>query len=313
MLGRLADAGVAAEEAAEAARMLGSGQQMVFALNQQCLVASWSGDDEAALKFGEQAVAKSANTTEWWGAMAQYSRAVALINADRTDEGADALARICEPFDQPRLDPATLLSCCEVMAKIEAERERHAEARVWANRAEVLAHPELDTSMGFALLARAHTERPDQPAQAAAHAREAAEVLASTELRLDAGRAALTAGLAYVEAGEPGRAREELRIAADTFDECGARTLHRFVIREQRRLGVRVPVATSRATGPYGLSRRESEVAALVAEGLTNHQIAAKLFLSERTIETHLSRIFNKLGVSSRVGVVNALSRRDDD
>ncbi|HEX6470719.1 MAG TPA: AAA family ATPase [Streptosporangiaceae bacterium] len=313
VLGRLADAGVAAEEAADAATMVGSGQQAVFALNQQCLVASWSGDHEAALAFADQAVARAANTTEWWGAMAHYYRAVALINADRADEGAAILIRICQPFDRPRLDPATLLSVCETLAKIEADRGRHGEAATWADRAEARAHRDLETSIGFARLARAHAERAADPGKAAAHAHEAAEVFAAAELRLDAGRAALTAGLAYTEAGEPARARDELRTAADIFEDCGARTLQRFVNREQRRLGVRVPAATSRATGPHGLSRRESEVAALVAEGLTNHQIAAKLFLSERTIETHLSRIFTKLGVTSRVGVVNALPRRADD
>jgi DNA-binding NarL/FixJ family response regulator len=73
---------------------------------------------------------------------------------------------------------------------------------------------------------------------------------------------------------------------------------------------VRVPVATSRSSGPHGLSGRESEVAALVTEGYTNHQIAERLFISNRTVETHLSRIFAKLGVSSRVGVANALTQQ---
>ncbi|MFB9833893.1 response regulator transcription factor, partial [Actinoallomurus acaciae] len=82
-------------------------------------------------------------------------------------------------------------------------------------------------------------------------------------------------------------------------------------VRELRRQGVRVPGATGR--GAHGLSRREYEVAALVAEGHTNQQIAEKLFISVRTVETHLSRIFTKLSVTSRVGVVNALARLTED
>ncbi|WP_243772304.1 response regulator transcription factor [Actinomadura barringtoniae] len=86
--------------------------------------------------------------------------------------------------------------------------------------------------------------------------------------------------------------------------------------RERRRLGVRVPgsrlSATDRAGAPFGLSGRETEVAQLVADGFTNQQIAESLFLSVRTIETHLSRIFAKLGATSRVGVGATLRDRSE-
>ncbi|MFD0854582.1 response regulator transcription factor, partial [Actinomadura adrarensis] len=59
---------------------------------------------------------------------------------------------------------------------------------------------------------------------------------------------------------------------------------------------------------PFGLSPREYEIASLVAQGCTNQQVAEKLFLSVRTVETHLSRVFAKLGVTSRVGVATALN-----
>ena len=51
------------------------------------------------------------------------------------------------------------------------------------------------------------------------------------------------------------------------------------------------------------LSRREMEVAGLVADGATNAQVAARLFISERTVESHLASIFNKLGVDTRLQV----------
>jgi DNA-binding CsgD family transcriptional regulator len=312
MLGRLADAAAAAKDAAEFARMLGSKQQMVLALNQQCIIASWSGDDKAALMYGQQAVDQSADTAEWWGAVAQYSHAVALINASRLDDGAEALMRACSPTDKTRLDPATLMSSFEIMAQVEAARDRPKQALEWADRADSLAHPAMETSKGFARLARAHAERLGDPQQAAARALEAAELFASADLQLDSGRARLTAGLAYAQASETRRARDELRSAAHIFATCGARTMHGVAVREQRRLGVRVPMTMSRATGPYGLSQREREVATLVAEGYSNSQIAEKLFVSDRTIESHLSRIFSKLGVSSRVGVVNILMRLDE-
>jgi DNA-binding CsgD family transcriptional regulator len=57
------------------------------------------------------------------------------------------------------------------------------------------------------------------------------------------------------------------------------------------------------------LSPRELEVALLVTRGLTNQRIAGELFLSVRTVEAHLSRVFAKLGVSSRAGVAATLNR----
>ena len=71
----------------------------------------------------------------------------------------------------------------------------------------------------------------------------------------------------------------------------------------------RVPVAASKAPG--GLSRRELEVAQLMADGATNADAAAQLFISERTVESHVTNIFNKLGVDSRVQVVRWVTSLD--
>jgi DNA-binding NarL/FixJ family response regulator len=51
-------------------------------------------------------------------------------------------------------------------------------------------------------------------------------------------------------------------------------------------------------------------VVRLVGEGYTNHQIAESLFVSIRTVETHLSHVFTKLGVSTRTGILKAISER---
>ncbi|WP_245681852.1 helix-turn-helix transcriptional regulator [Actinomadura kijaniata] len=310
MLGRLAEAAAAAEEAVEEARLLNSGQQMIFALTQQSLVACWSGEEETALRHADEAVRIGAGVGEWWGSMARYARAVALLGLGRTDEAVAAIAEATNDFDAPVLDAHTLLSCCEVMAGAEAARGNATAAAEWADRARLFVIPGLDAINPLADLARAHALQLTDPALAADRAVAAAEALEAGQIRVDAGRARLRAGLAHAEAGDRGAAREQLRGAVRLFEECGARALHGQAVREQRRLGVRVPGQGGRgATGPGGLSKREQEVAALVAEGCTNAQIAERLFVSVRTVETHLSHIFTKLGVTSRVGVVSAMNR----
>ncbi|WP_283139569.1 helix-turn-helix transcriptional regulator [Rhizohabitans arisaemae] len=309
-LGRLSDALTAAEEAAEVARLLRSGEALVFAMAQHSLAAAWAGDHEAALGTGAEAVRMSVGGGEWWQGMARYARGTALINSGQVDEGAEVILDLCGDASTPSLDPGTLVACCEVMASIEAAQGRADASAGWAARAESVAHPDLEIDSGLVALARAHATRASDPVGAAGLAVRASELFVAYGRRVDAGRAMFTAGLAYRDAGDSGRARENLRSATEMFDRCGARTLHAQAVREQRRLGVRVHVPSARGDGPHGLSPRELEIAKLVAEGNTNQQIAKRLFLSVRTVETHLSRVFMKLGVTSRVGVATALNRQ---
>ena len=74
---------------------------------------------------------------------------------------------------------------------------------------------------------------------------------------------------------------------------------------ELRRLGSRVARAGARAGT---LSAREQEIAELVGSGRTNRQIASELHLSESTVENHLSRVYAKLGISSRAALAALIS-----
>jgi DNA-binding NarL/FixJ family response regulator len=64
-------------------------------------------------------------------------------------------------------------------------------------------------------------------------------------------------------------------------------------------------------TPPDGLTQREAEILALIAQGLTNPEIAARLFLSNHTVKTHISRIFAKTGSRDRVAAIGYARRHD--
>jgi DNA-binding NarL/FixJ family response regulator len=122
------------------------------------------------------------------------------------------------------------------------------------------------------------------------------------------------AGRALAQAGERDRAIAELERAASAFHACGAR-YRDAADHELRLLGRRVHRRTqpgeSEAIGVAALTERETQVARLVVDRRTNPQIAETLFLSPKTVETHMRNIFRKLHVSSRADVARAIERFD--
>jgi DNA-binding CsgD family transcriptional regulator len=103
--------------------------------------------------------------------------------------------------------------------------------------------------------------------------------------------------------------RAVLRAARDTFDALGCTPWGEQARRELRASGERsrrrVPEARDQLTA------QELQIAQLAAEGLSNREIGQRLFLSHRTISTHLYRVFPKLGITSRGGLSAAIEPRD--
>jgi DNA-binding CsgD family transcriptional regulator len=141
-----------------------------------------------------------------------------------------------------------------------------------------------------------------------------AEAAVRAGARIEAGRSGITAGHALTAAGERERAVAQLRAACAEMSRCGARHLEQEATYQLRRLGASAPAAVPRRRGDAGtaeLSKREREIAALVAAGNSNPQIGRALFLSPKTIEGHMRRIFDKLGVSSRAEVAATIAREE--
>jgi DNA-binding NarL/FixJ family response regulator len=76
---------------------------------------------------------------------------------------------------------------------------------------------------------------------------------------------------------------------------------------EEKKVARLVASPVEKRTTP--LSKRELEIARLVADGMSNKEIGSRCFLSERTVETHVSNILNKLGINSRVEVARWVAR----
>jgi DNA-binding CsgD family transcriptional regulator len=125
----------------------------------------------------------------------------------------------------------------------------------------------------------------------------------------------LLAGAALARAGDGGGATTELRRAARDFEVHGALRYRDAAERELGRLGHRIHRRTrpgqAGADGIESLTERELEVARLVVERMTNPEIAARLYLSHKTVQSHLRNIFRKLDVSSRVELARAVERAE--
>jgi DNA-binding CsgD family transcriptional regulator len=112
-------------------------------------------------------------------------------------------------------------------------------------------------------------------------------------------------GMALHHVGRVPEARDVLARAADLASEMGMERVLQRVQRELLLTGSRPRRA--RLTGPTSLTDSQRQVASFAAEGLTNRQIAERLFVTIKTVETHLMAVYRKLGISTRDQLAGAL------
>lgn len=122
---------------------------------------------------------------------------------------------------------------------------------------------------------------------------------------IERGRTLVALGSAYRRAGQRRNARATLEEALELFDRIGARIWADRARAELGRIGGRSPVGDE-------LTPTERRVAQLVVEGRTNKEVAAALFVTVRTVEANLTRIYSKLGVRSRTELAARGLEKDD-
>jgi DNA-binding CsgD family transcriptional regulator len=138
--------------------------------------------------------------------------------------------------------------------------------------------------------------------------REALDHLGRTRLGAELARAHLLYGEWLRRQARRVDAREQLRAARTMFTEMG---MEAFAERTPRELSATGETVRKRAPEFRDeLTPQEQHIAQLARDGLTNAEIGSQLFLSPRTIEWHLKKVFGKLGISSRLGLHDALPTR---
>jgi DNA-binding CsgD family transcriptional regulator len=135
--------------------------------------------------------------------------------------------------------------------------------------------------------------------------REAIERLGRTRLAFELARAHLLYGEWLRRNRRRIHARDQLRLARDSFTSMGAEA---FAARAGRELLATGETARKRTDSTQdALTAQETQIARLARDGLSNPEIGARLFISPRTVEYHLHKVFTKLGIASREHLDSAL------
>jgi ATP/maltotriose-dependent transcriptional regulator MalT len=314
MQGRVSEATSIAKTATATALLSGNDRLTVYALGADAMAAAAGGDIDRALDSAREAVACSDRIAQnFFSGLWRLQLAGALYAAgDPTGARTELVALDVEPkrrlFDLRGAHGWELLVRTHLaLGDLDAAEDAAARAEA---RAEVAPLPQGTATVRYA---RAAVMLARGDALAAARAgREAAESAERTGNPLLGARARALAGGALAAAGEPLDAIAELKHAEAVLSTCGAVREADAAARELRRLGQRVTRRrrpTGSRSGLAALSSREREVADHVATGQTNRDVAAALFLSTKTIETHLARIYDKLGVRSRAALASIIAR----
>lgn len=261
--------------------------------NQQAAGAALYQKAEVQRLRGEFALAEeSYRSASQWGWEPQPGLALLWLAQGRSDAAAAAMRRVMcastDPLQRTRLLPAHV----EIMLVVNDSAEARSAAHELLEIAQRLESGTIGVLGALAAQACGEVQLAEGEGQAALISlRRAWRVWQQIEAPYRAARVRMLLGLACRALGDKDGGALELDAARAVFERLGAAP----DVARIDSLNWRVA-----ANGRSGLTRRELQVLRLVATGKTNKAIAAELFLSEKTVDRHVSRIFDKLDVPSR-------------
>ncbi|MFB4271655.1 AAA family ATPase [Nonomuraea sp. GTA35] len=226
-------------------------------------------------------------------ALAQWLRAVLHNGLGQYEQARTAAARACAHHPAP--GAAGHWAPAELVEAAVHSGERDLAARALDRLVATTQASGTDWALGIEARSRALLS---EGAEADSLFREAIDRLGRTRMRADLARAHLLHGAWLRREGRAADARQPLHTACELFTAMG---MAGFAGRAERELLAAGEPARGTTAEPAGrLTPHETQIVRLVREGLTNKEIAGRLFVSPKTVEYHLGKVFAKLGIASR-------------
>jgi DNA-binding CsgD family transcriptional regulator len=300
---------IQAGELAEATRLLTEAEGLHRSLRAETLpyipsrLAAWRGDVTTALNLVD--VMKSGAFARGEGgaiSASEYAAAILYNGLGQYELAREAAERAIGADDLVTSSWA-MPELVEAASRSDRKDVAHDAADQLSERAAVTA---TNWALGTAARARAMVE--DDHAAEELH-REGIELLGHTRMVTQLARAQLCYGEWLRRVNRRADARPQLRLAYDTFASMGAEGFAERARRELLATGEKV--RKRRDDTRNDLTPQEEHIARLAREGQTNPEIGAELFISARTVEWHLRKVFTKLGISSRRDLQTALPDRN--
>ncbi|MBB5781225.1 helix-turn-helix transcriptional regulator [Nonomuraea jabiensis] len=294
--GRLAESQALSEEGLELAREAGYANTVAAHLANLAVLAALRGEEETCRGHAQEALAIAIpHRVGLRAGVAAYALAMLDLGAGRFAAAHDRFTAIAaagpgagHPTVVWRSTPDRIEAAVGA-GDLEAARAALEAYERWSAQAATAESRALLTRCRALVGAGPEKELPGQ---------ELEEALRLHANPYEAARTALLLGERLRRAHRPGEARPHLRAALETFRRAGAEPWARRAHGELRAAGE----SAEPARGPAldALTPQELRIAGLVADGLSSKEIAAQLFLSPRTVEYHLYKIYPKLGIGTR-------------